>query len=187
MIKIKFLIYLFFFFSTVSLKAQTIGKGVYHGQNLPFEICYFTYNDSTIEVEYFFQKGGQIFGHIPPEKLERGLDSFSSKPIFKSVDDSIMISNRPDHYLIKRKGSGKIKVYKSNDEEIDIITLRNRNRLFAFSHSLYNELNTRDGFDEQKFWNKFNSYQLKQFLKSNPLEFNKKLEEVRIDIKNNWL
>lgn len=45
-------------FWTTTIYGQDLGKGIYRGQKLPFIICYLTYNDSTIEVEYFFQKGG---------------------------------------------------------------------------------------------------------------------------------
>ncbi|MCE2786816.1 MAG: hypothetical protein ACK44P_09930 [Bacteroidota bacterium] len=54
---------------TTNSFGQTLEEGIYKGQKMPFTICYLTYTDSTIEVEYFFQKGGQIFGHIPAKKL----------------------------------------------------------------------------------------------------------------------
>src|SRR5690606_17876558 len=94
---------------TTTSVGQTLGKGIYKGQKMPFTICYLTYTDSTLEVEYFFQKGGQIFGHIPAIKLE----SFATKPAFKSQDDSLKVFIKTDHFLIKRKGSDKVKVYKS--------------------------------------------------------------------------
>jgi hypothetical protein len=55
--------------TTISV-GQTLGNGIYKGQKLPFTICYLTYTDSTLEVEYFFQKGGQIFGHISAKKIK---------------------------------------------------------------------------------------------------------------------
>ena len=69
-------------FWTTTIFGQDLGKGTYRGQKLPFIICYLTYNDSTIEVEYFFQKGGQIFGHIQTKKLEMGMfQQTLAKPI----------------------------------------------------------------------------------------------------------
>lgn len=115
--------------TTISV-GQTLEKGIYRGQKLPFTICYFTYNDSIIEVEYFFRKSDHIFDHIPAKKLQMGMNSFKNKPAFKSQDDSILVFIKADHLLIKRKGFNKIKVYKSTDTETEIKTLRNRHKLF---------------------------------------------------------
>ena len=166
---------------------QTLGKGIYKGQKRPFTICYFTYTDSTIEVEYFFQKGGQIFGHIPAKKFEIGKESFATKPTIKSQDDSITIFIKTDHFLIKRKGSVKVKVYNSADTLQTITTLRNRNRLFSFSQKLYDEFKVRPNFDQQKFWDKLNSYDLDKYLILDNEKFNVKLDETRGDLKKNWL
>jgi len=165
---------------------QTLEKGNYKGQKLPFTICYLTYSDSTIEVEYFFQKGGQIFGHIPAKKLQIGMESFASKPVFKSLDDSIMVFIKKDHFLIKRKGSGKVKVYKTADTHTIIETLRNRNRLFLFSQRLFDEYKTIPNFDKQKFWDKYNSYNLDKYIGLDNEKFNKKLDETRDDFKKTW-
>jgi hypothetical protein len=172
--------------TTISV-GQTLEKGVYKGQKLPFTICYLTYTDSTIVVEYFFQKGGQIFGHIPAKKLEMGMESFVTKPAFKSQDDSITVFVKTDHYLIKRKGSYNVKVYKSADTQTAITTLRNRNRLFSFSQGLFDEYNVRPNFDEQKFWTKLHSYDLDKYITLDNEKFNTKLNETRADLKKNWL
>ena len=176
-----------FFLWTAAIFGQTLEKGIFKGEKLPFTICYLTYSDSTIEVEYFAQKGGQIFGHTPSKKLEMGMESFATKPIFKSIDDSISVYLKSDHYLIKRKGSDKIKVYKSKDSQTEISTLRNRNRLFTFSQSLYNEFEVRPNFDKQKFWDKLNSYGLDKYVYLGNFEFNRKLNETKDDFKKNWL
>jgi hypothetical protein len=146
-----------------------------------------TYTDSIIEVEYFYQKGGQIFGHIPAKKLEMGMESFATKPAFKSQDDSITVFIKTDHFLIKRKGSEKVKVYKSANTQGSIMTLRNRNKLFSFSHKLYDEYKVKPNFDEQKFWNKLNSYYLDKYITLDNGKFNAKLDETRADLKKNWL
>lgn len=166
---------------------QTLGNGIYKGQKLPFTICYLTQTDSTLEVEYFFQKGGQLFGHIPAKKLEIGIESFAAKPIFKSQDDSIKVFIKKDHYLIKRKGSDKVKVYKSADTQTTISTLRNRNRLFSFSQRLFDEYKVKPNFDKQKFWDKLHSYDLDKYITIDNENFNAKLNETRADLKKNWL
>ncbi|MBK7853940.1 MAG: hypothetical protein IPJ79_02680 [Bacteroidetes bacterium] len=172
---------------TTTSFGQTLEKGIYKGQKLPFTICYLTYSDSTIEVEYFFQKGGQIFGHIPAKKLEIGIESFATKPAFKSQDDSIMVFIKTDHYLIKRKGSDKVKVYKSADTQRTITTLRNRNILFSFSQRLFDEYKVKPDFDQQKFWDKLHSYNLDRYITLDNEKFNAKLDETRADLKKNWL
>ena len=172
--------------TTISV-GQTLGNGIYKGQKLPFTICYLTYTDSTMEVEYFFQKGGQIFGHIPAKKLQINMESFATKPAFKSQDDSITVFIKTDHYLIKRKGSDKVKVYKSADTQTTITTLRNRNKLFSFSQRLFDEYKVRPNFDEQKFWTKLHSYDLDKYITLDNKKFNTKLDETRADLKKNWL
>lgn len=166
---------------------QTLGKGIYKGQKLPFTICYLTYTDSTLEVEYFFQKGEQIFGHVPAKKLEIRMESFATKPAFKSKEDSITVFIKTDHFLIKRKGSDKVKVYKSADTQTTITTLRNRNKLFSFSQKLYDEYKVKSNFDQQKFWDKLHSYDLEKYITLDNGKFNVKLDETHVDINNNWL
>ncbi len=172
---------------TTNLVGQTLGKGVYKGQKLPSIICYLSYTDSTIEVEYFFQKGEQIFGHIPAKKLEMVMESFATKPALKSHYDSITVFIKIDHILIKRKGSDKVKVYKSADTQTAITSLRNRNRLFSFSQKLFDEYKVRPNFDEQKFWSKLHSYDLDKYITLDNEKFNAKLNETRADISKNWL
>jgi len=182
----QIILILAFFGTTISF-GQTLGKGIYKGQKLPFTICFLTYTDSIIEVEYFFQKGGQIFGHIPAKKLEIEMESIATKPAFKSQDDSITVFIKTDHFLIKRKGSDKVKVYKSADTKTAITTLRNRNRLFSFSQRLFDEYKVRPNFDEQKFWAKLHSYDLDKHVTLDNEIFNTKLNETREDFKKNWL
>ena len=172
--------------TTISV-GQTLGKGIYKGQKKPFTICYLTYTDSIIEVEYFFQKGGQMFGHIPAKKLEMGMESFATKPAFKSQDDSITVFINKDHFLIKRKGSDKLKVYKSADTQTTINTLRNKNKLFSFSQKLYDEYKVRPNFEQQKFWDKLHSYLLDTYITLDSEKFNKKLDDTRVDLNKNWL
>lgn len=121
--------------TTISV-GQTLEKGIYRGQKLPFTICYFTYTDSIIEVEYFFRKSAHVFDHIPAKKLQRGMESFKNKPAFKSQDDSILVFIKADYFLIKLKGFDKIKVYKSVDTEAEIKTLRNNNKQFRKQHPI---------------------------------------------------
>jgi hypothetical protein len=172
---------------TSVLLGQDLGKGIHKGQKLPFTICYFTYTDSKIEVEYFFQKGEQIFGHIPAKTLQINMESFSTKPAYKSKDDSITVFVKSDYYLIKRKGSDNIKVYRSSDKESEITTLRNRNRLFSFSQNLYDEYKTTPNFNQKRFWDKLHSYNLDNFVNLDNREFNKRLGQTRDDLKTNWL
>jgi hypothetical protein len=182
----RILLTLIIFWTSV-LFGQTPEKGIYRGQKTPFIICYLTYNDSTIEVEYFNQKSSQIFGHFPAKKLVYNTESFSTKPIFKSTDDSVLVYSKKNYYLVKRKGFNKIKVYKTADTQADISILRNRNKLFRFSHNLYDEFKVRPNFDQQQFWNKLNSYGLDKYVTLDNKEFIKKLNETRDDIKKNWL
>jgi len=175
-----------FIWTTTSV-GQSLKKGIYKGQKFPFTICYLSLTDSTIEVEYFFQKSGQIFGHLPVKKLKLGTEHFSKKASLKSLDDSIKVFAKADYFLIKRKGFGRIKVHKSVETETTIAILRNRNRLFSFSHDLYDEFKVKPDFDQQKFTNKFGSYKLDEYLNLDSAEFNKKLDETRDDIIKNWL
>lgn len=174
-------------FLTTTLVGQTLSNGIYKGKKLPFAICYFTFTDSTIEVEYFFEKGRQIFRHIPAKKLEIGMESFATKPVFKSEDDSITVFFKIDHFIIKRKGLGKVKVYKSVDTQKTITTLRNRNKLFSFSQILFEEYKVRPNFDEQKFWDKLHSFNLDKYISLDNEKFNTKLDETRNAFKKSWL
>ena len=166
---------------------QTLEKGIYKGEQLPFTICYFTNTDSIIEVEYFCQKGGQIFGHKPAKIVKIGMESYATKPEFKSDDDSILIFNKSEYFLVKGLGIGKVKVYKSTDTQKSIITLRNRNRLFDSSHRLFDELNIKEKTNQQKFWDDFNSFELDKYTTIDEDTFNKKLKETIDKIKKNRL
>ena len=174
-----------FLLSATTSFGQNLEKGIYKGKKLPFTICYLTHTNSTIEVEYFFEKGGQIFGHIPAKKLE--IASSSTKPALKSQDDSIKVFIRSDHFLIKRKGLGKAKVYKSTDTKQTVVTLRNQNRLYSVSQNLYNEYQLRPNFDQQRFWDKLHSYNLDEYIILNNEKFNAKIEETVAEMKKNWL
>lgn len=104
-----------------------VGKGIYQGQNEPFKRCYLTYTDSIVEIEYFYLKGGQIFGHTPAKKLIKA----DNGHIFKSHDDSIKVSQKDKILLVRTKGcSGKIKLYPSSVSSKEIDELRKRNREF---------------------------------------------------------
>ncbi len=161
-------------------------KGIYVGKELPFTICYLTYTDSIIEVEYFYEKGGQVFGHSMAKNLEVGIKSFSTKPILLSPDDSVKVFVKSDHYLVIREGHEKIKVYKSNDTNNKIRTLRNRHKLFSVAQKLHRENKDRANFDSQKFWEKFNSYGLENETALPENQFDEKLKEAELKIKN-WL
>ena len=171
---------------SINLFGQDLGKGVYMGKGLPFTICYLTYSDSIVEVEYFYEKGSQIFGQTVVKELEYGMESFSTKPIFLSQDDSIKVFVKSDYFLVKREGHEKIKVYKSSDTEVDIRTLRNRNKLFSFSQKLFKENSERPNFESQKFWDELNSYGLDNETRLTEKQFEEKLSQAEIKIKN-WL
>ena len=172
--------------TTISV-GQTLGNGIYKGQKLPFTICYLTYTDSTLEVEYFFQKGGQIFGHISAKKIQINKEIFATKPAYKTQDNSITVFIKKDHFLIKRKGSDKVKVYKSADTQMTITSLRNRNRLFLFSQGLFDEYKVKPNFDEQNFWAKLRTYGLDKYITLDNEKFNTKLYETHADFKKNGL
>ena len=171
---------------TLNVFGQNLEKGIYMGKGLPFTICYLTYSDSILKVEYFYEKGGQIFGHSPAKRLEYGMESFSTKPIFISKDDSINVYAKTEYFLIIREGHEKIKVYKSKDTNDDIQTLRNRHKLFSVAQNLYRVNKDRANFDSQKFWDEFNSYNLDEQTKLTENQFDEKLKEAEIKIKN-WL
>ena len=183
--KMRILILTLLLILTLNTFGQVLEKGIYRGQKLPFEICLFTYADTIMEVEYFYEKAGQVFGHVPAKRLIINMESFVTKPVYKSKDDSITVYYKKDHYLIKRVGSGKVKVYRTKESNNELVILRNRNRLFTFSHNLYKELNQKSEFDEIIFWDKFNSYELEKLTSLNSNEFNKKLEQVNKEIKKN--
>ncbi|MEQ1732380.1 MAG: hypothetical protein ABL940_01840 [Bacteroidia bacterium] len=166
---------------------QTLDKGIYKGQKLPFLICYLTYADSVIEVEYFCQKGQQIFGHIPAKRIQIGFKSFASKQTFKAQDGSITVRSKEDRFLIISKVTGKVRMYKSEDTQTSIIILRNRNKLFSFSQNLWKEHSVKLNFDNEKFWAKLNSYHLDTYLSLDNEKFNTKLDEIRTDFNENCL
>ncbi|MFC5271322.1 hypothetical protein [Adhaeribacter terreus] len=164
--------------------AQAFGKGIYKGQKLPFEICYLTYNDSTIQVEYFYQKSGQIFDYIPAKKLVHGLESSSTKPTYKSTDDSILVFAKKDYYLVKRKGFGKVKVYKSDESIKDVNKLRNRCKLHRFNWANFRYLKSHLSIEEHLIWEKVHSLDLKKYLDLSEVEFDKKLTEAEKNVRN---
>ncbi|MBL4561853.1 MAG: hypothetical protein JKX79_12810 [Labilibaculum sp.] len=165
---------------------QSFEKGIYRGNKLPFEVCYFTYTDSIIEVEYFYEKAGEIFGHIPSKKLVLGMESFATKPAYISSDDSLTVYFKKDHFLIKRLGFGKIKVCNIKSQKSEIRNLRNKNRLFVFSHELHKELKLKPRFDDKAFWEKLHSYGLEKETLLEENEFSEKIVNVREEMKKNW-
>lgn len=182
----QILILAFLFTVSFGVFGQGLDKGIYVGKGFPYTICYLTYTDSIIEVEYFYEKGSQIFGHSVAKKLEFGMESFSTKPIFLSPDDSVKVFIKSNHYLVKREGHEKIKVYKSSETKDDIQTLRNRNKLFSFAQKLHRDNKDRANFESPKFWDEFNSYGLDNEIGLTEVQFNVKLKEAEIKIKN-WL
>ncbi|AMM51131.1 hypothetical protein TH61_07975 [Rufibacter sp. DG15C] len=145
-------------------------------------ICYFTQTDSVLEVEYFYEKGGHIFGHLPAKQLQPTAATSSRKPAFTSLDHRIKIFREKDYYLIKRKGGPRMKVYKTLETAADIAVVRNRNRLFALSHKLHKELIDTPGFEEQSFWKKWNSFNLQEQVTLDNAAFSKKLEAARLEM-----
>ncbi len=104
-----------------------VDKGIYKRQKGPFETCYLTYNDSIIEIEYFYLKGGQVFGHKPAKKLIKT----DTEIILKSLDDSIKVFQKGNILVVKTKGhSGRNKLYPCSITSKDIDDLRNRNKYF---------------------------------------------------------
>jgi len=84
---------------------------------------------------------------------------------------SIKVILKSNHYLIKTRGYKylrgygvkRVKVYKSMDTQAVISVLRNNYRLTAFNHNLYNEYKLKPNFDEQKFWDSLQYYELKKY------------------------
>jgi hypothetical protein len=179
----QLLIIVFAFSISINLLGQNLGKGIYVGYGLPFTICYLTYSDSIIEVEYFYKKSVQIFGHSNPKAMNYGMESFSTKSIFVSKEDSIKVYLKSDHYLIKRKGREKIKVYKSTDTQVDIRILRNRNKLFSFSNKLHRKYTEHPDFDNHLSWKELNKYNLESKTSQSEEQFQKELSEVEIKMK----
>jgi hypothetical protein len=107
------------------LKSQTI----YRGQKL-LDICYLVVEDSSAEIEFFQEKGGQIFAHFPPIKLVK------EKNRFLSADGSLEVLEKPSFFLVKAKGrTNKIRLYLSTQKISDIEDLRQRYR----THSNYQD------------------------------------------------
>jgi hypothetical protein len=184
--RMKKLTLLFFWILTISIYGQNFEKGIYRGQKLPFEICFFTYTDSLLEVEYFYEKADKVFGHIPPKTLILGMESFATKPAYKSSDDSIKVYFKKDYFLIERLGFGDVKVYNLKDTKQKIVTYRNRNLLFSFSQELHEKLKTKSGFDEKQFWEKFNSFELEKYTAIDSQAFIEKINEVNNEMNKNW-
>jgi hypothetical protein len=100
---------------------------MYRGIKLPFKICYLIIHDTIAEIEFFYTKGGQIFGHIPAKKLIKTVDG----SLFKSSDDSLKVYRQNKYFLVKASGhSGKIKLLPSTHDINDISELRERNKTF---------------------------------------------------------
>lgn len=110
---------------TLKITCGQVRDVIYRGQKFPFEICYITIADTTAEIEFFYEKGGQIFGHRLAEKL------FETKTGFKTKNDSISVIRADKYLVVKSKShSGKIKLYQTTQQLINIYELRRRNSVF---------------------------------------------------------
>ena len=125
------LIFIFLFSSLLSFGQE---NGIYKGEKTQFLQCYLTINDSIAELEYFNEKGGQVFGHTPAIELKAGLESFKSKPIYLSQDNLIRVYKRKKHLLLKSKKHGNFKLNMTKMTEKDLERLRGRNVEFRNSH-----------------------------------------------------
>jgi len=172
--------------SVTAAFGQTLENGIYRGQRYPFTICYLTYSDSIVEIEFFAQKTGKVFLHTEVKRLEWGMESFSLKPIFKSSDDSILVFAKKDYFLIKRKKQSNLKVYKTNDSQSDISRLRKKYKLHKFYNNLNNERKKTSDVNDIDFWNKVHSFKLENELDLKEIEFDLKLNEVRKKMQNWW-
>ena len=129
----KYLLVLFLFANSI-LFGQNMEHGIYKGQKTQLFICYLTISDTTIEVEYFNEKGGHIFGHFPAKKLVIAYDSVATKAIFKSTDGKVLVYKKKNCYLIKNKEFGNMKVYKTYETRKEIELLRARHDEFRKTH-----------------------------------------------------
>lgn len=116
--------------SSSVLFAQSSNYRIYKGQSTSLFVCYLTISDSTIEVEYFNEKGGHIFGHLPAKKLIPGDESYSSKPVYRSSDNTVLVYRKKKGFLIKNKHFGNMKVFKSGSSKAEIKLLRSRYQEF---------------------------------------------------------
>lgn len=181
----QILTFIFSVWVSLTLFSQDAAKGIYVGQGLPFTICYLTYTDSVLEVEYFYEKASQVFAHTPAKKLAFGMESFSTKPIFVSKDDSIHVFTKKGYYLVKRKGREKMKVFKTTQTVDDIRVLKNRCRLHSYSQRLFRENKGRPNFDTQQFWNQLHSFHLDEQTTLSEEKFEQKLQEITFQLKKN--
>jgi hypothetical protein len=172
------------FWATFSYGQENVK--IYKGQKLPFNITYLTISDDKTEIEQFYRKGSQIFAHTRAKELKMGMNSHRSAPIFKSSDDSVKVYYKKDYYLVEQKGIGKIKVYLTNETKEEIITLRNRNRLFEFTQSLTEELRKHPNFDIHQINEQINAYNLKDYVSQSQRDFENLLTKVNKEVKENW-
>ena len=157
-------------------------QGIYKGENHPFIICHFTNTDSLIEVEYFYKKGSPLFSHSAPKKLANRLNSHKNFQTLASADDSIKVYLKDDHYLIKRIGCEKMKVYKTGETRNAFISLRNKAKLHQFTQKLHQNNKTNSNYKSQELWDKIHSYELEKQTHLTEAEFQKKLDEVRLKL-----
>ncbi|GAB5556841.1 MAG: hypothetical protein SchgKO_10540 [Schleiferiaceae bacterium] len=162
---------------------QNQEKQYYRGNKLPFTICFLTVSDTGAEVEYFYKKGSKVFAYVPPIKLTHGLESSSSKPFLVSENDSIQIFVKSKYLKVKNKGDqGKVKVYKTNNGEVELRMLRNNYALSKFTDEQVAKLETHPNFDIHVFYRKLHQYNLRSQTDLTEEKFAKKLEEVEGDL-----
>jgi hypothetical protein len=126
------IIFIFLFSSVLSFGQEA---GIYKGSKTQMFQYFLTISDSVVYVECFQEKGSQIFGHIPAIELEVGLESYKSKPIYKSHDNQIRIYKRKKYLLLKSKSFGNFKMYKTSISKKDIENLRERHYEFRPTHT----------------------------------------------------
>ena len=178
-------------FTSLIVNGQPIKKGLYKGWGMTIATCYLNYSDTLINFEYFQQKGCQIFGHFPAVKLNLTLESSNKKPFLISEDSTIKVYIKKDYFVVKDKNHGKAKVYLSNETQKEIDILRNRNSICVFNNKITKELQNNDYYrlnyiNDSIFYSKLHQYNLNNFTNIKTTEFDVKLEEIRLELLNEF-
>ncbi len=115
-----------FLLTVMNVQSQNLKNGIYEGTKFPFTICYVTYKDSIIEVEYFAKKASTFFDRTPAVTLKiPGLPP-PRNLLLVTKNDSLKVTFKEKYLVVRDKEIGKIKVYKSELTEADIANLRKK-------------------------------------------------------------
>ena len=181
----RFLVCLFLLLTNVFYSfSQKLESGYYTGEKLPFTKCFLKYSGNTSEVDFFYLKAGIFFDHDGPKNLFPA-NSKNKKLLLSSTDDSIKVFRKKRVLVIKRKGSGNIKLEKAAVSEDEIKANRNKVLIRRFRVNLYDKVRNSPGFEVNAFREKLNSYKIENSATLSPEELKKRLLEIEREFLSN--